>query len=83
MKAFHVDDETIYAAPSAEDAARQYESDTGAACEAEDYPRELTDAELDASIPEMDEHERLTGESTTLRACLAALGEPGMLACNV
>lgn len=81
--AFHVDDETIYAAADAVQAAALYEHDTGAVCDEPDYPRALTAAELDASFPEVDEHERLTGGVTCLRMVLAAASEPGMIACNV
>lgn len=83
LRAFHVDDETIYAALDAEQAAVLYEQDTGASCEDPDYPRELTPAELDAAIPELDENERMTGQETSLRAILDACTEPGMIACNL
>lgn len=83
MKAFHVDDETMYAAIDAEQAAVLYEKDTGAACEGPDYPRELLDAELAAVVPVREEDECLTGADTTLRDILAVATEPGMIACNV
>ena len=83
LKAFHVDDETIYAARDAEQAAVLYEQDTRAACEEPDYPRSVTGAGLDLSLAVLDEDERLTGGDTSLRAILATTTEPGMIACNV
>jgi hypothetical protein len=72
LKAFHVDDETIYAALDADQASVLYMEDTGAECDAPDYPRELTDAELDVEVPELDSGERHTGRTTCVRAFLGA-----------
>lgn len=80
LTAYQVDDETVYVAIDAE---HLYEQDTGVACEEPEYPKALSDAELDAAIPELDEDERPTGRSTCLRAFLLEATEPGMMACNI
>ena len=80
LKVFQCDDSDLYAAVSAEQAAQLYEDMTGEKPD-EGYPRELTDAELDASQPEFDEDEQLTGGTTSVRQMLAEHGdEPGWLA---
>lgn len=79
LKAFHVDDMTIWAAENAEQASASYREWTGEGC-IDDYPQELTDAELDAPQQERDENEAPTGEMTSIRAWLAELSEPGFLA---
>lgn len=80
LKAFYVDEETIYAALDAEQAAVLYEQDTGIACDENEYPREVTKDELDAERPALDEDERLTGATTTLRSWLRGATAPGLLA---
>lgn len=80
LRAYQVDDDTIYAAIDAEQAAVMYERDTQMACDAPLYPRLLTEAELDATMPELDENEQFTGGDTSVRAFLADATEPGMLA---
>jgi hypothetical protein len=79
MNAYHVDDMTIFAAESAEQAAQLYEAETGEPCEAGEYPRQLTDSELDRPQLDRDEDERPTGATTTIRSWLAAQAEPGFL----
>jgi hypothetical protein len=79
MKAYEMDDEpTIYAADSAMVASALYTLESGERLE-DGYPRELTDAELDAERPDYDEDERPTGEATTIRRWLEAATEPGYL----
>lgn len=81
LKAFYVDDmPTIYAAATAEEAARLHEFDLGEPCE-DGYPYLVTDAELDKPVPETDEDEQPTGVMTTMRAWLAD-ATPGHL-CGV
>lgn len=80
MKAFQMDDETIYAGNSAEEATASYLDDTGELELEDGYPRELTDDELDAPMPETDEDERPTGARTSMRAYLNEMTEPGYLA---
>lgn len=82
LKAFYVDDGTIYAAQDAFQAAVLYEQDTGLPCEEPEFPKELTASELDAPIPELDDDERLTGRSTSLRTWLTDSGLAGLIACN-
>lgn len=78
LKAFYVDDmPTIYAAESAEEAARLYEEDVGDPCD-EGYPQEVSETELDRSIPDFGENELPTGEMTTMRAWLDE-ASPGFL----
>lgn len=80
LKAFACDEYDLYAAESAEQAAALYKEATGEQPE-DGYPRELTDAELDALQPEFDENERRTGNITSVRQMLAEHGnEPGWLA---
>lgn len=79
MKAYEMDDEpTIYAANSEEEAMRLY-GQVGELPLEPGYPRELTDAELDAEQPDCDENEEPTGETTTVRRWLEAATEPGYL----
>lgn len=82
LKAFYVDDGTIYAAQDAFQAAVLYEQDTGLPCEEPEFPTELTSSELDAPIPELDDDERITGGSTSVRAWLTEARQPGLIACN-
>ncbi|EMI48763.1 hypothetical protein C405_14608 [Stenotrophomonas maltophilia AU12-09] len=78
LKAFYVDDmPTIYAAATPEEAARLYEEDVGDPCD-DGYPREVSAAELDRSIPEFGEDEQPTGEMTTMRTWLEE-ASPGFL----
>lgn len=79
LKAFHVSDEELWCADSAEEAAADYLEETGEQC-ADGYPRELTDAELDAEQPEFDENECRTGGTTSARQWLAETTAPGFLA---
>ena len=83
LRAFHVDDETIYAAFSSAEAARLYLADTGEACEPGEYPKELTSVELDQPRTEFDEDERATGSTSSIRAWLAAQERPGFLCGSV
>ena len=78
LKIFATDDTTWYAAEDAEHAATLYLQDTGDPCE-DGYPRELTDDELDAKVPEVDEDELPTGEMTTPREWLKS-ASPGFIA---
>ena len=79
MKAYEMDDEpTIYAANRAREAAMLYHTPGGEPLE-DGFPRELTDAELDAERPDYDEDERPTGEATTIRRWLESATEPGYL----
>jgi hypothetical protein len=78
MNAYHVDDMTIVAAESAEQAAQLYEAETGEPCEPGEYPRQPTDSELDRPQLDRDEDER-PGATTTIRSWLAAQAEPGFL----
>lgn len=82
MKAFHIDDETIYAGATADEAVAAYLADVGEDAEfiEDGYPREVTDAELDAPTPEIDEDERPTGAMTSMRAYLNEMTEAGYLA---
>ena len=74
------DDPTFYAAGSAEEAATLYKRDTGMEPEQEEgYPRQLTEEELDKERPTADEDERITGETSTLRAMVDDQLEPGYL----
>lgn len=82
MKVYQCDDSDLYAAISAKQAAELYRDMTDEEPDADDgYPRELTDAELDAEQPEFDENENKTGGVTSIRKMLAEHGnEPGWLA---
>ena len=82
LKAFHVDEGMVYAALDAFQASVLYEQDTGLACDEPDYPKELSEAELDAPITEMDADDRPTGGTTSLRAWLERADRPGLIACN-
>ena len=83
LKAYAGTDCDLYAAESAEQARVLCEEQMGEPCD-EGYPRELTDAELDAPQPEFDEDERPTGGKTSIRQMLAEHGdEPGWLAGSV
>lgn len=81
LKAYQCTDDDLYAAESAEQAAKLCEEHTGEPCD-EGYPRELDDAELDARQPAFDEDEnQIEGETTSVREMLAEHGdEPGWLA---
>jgi hypothetical protein len=72
------DEPTIYAAHDADAAAMLYILDGGEKPQ-EDCPRELTADELDREIPDYDENERPTEETTTIRRMLEAATEPGYL----
>lgn len=78
LKVYHVDEVTLFAAYSAEQAAELYEEWTGDA-PGDGYPDEATDEFLDKEIPEFDENECQTGEMTTIRSWLSD-AEPGFLA---
>lgn len=79
MNAYEMDDfPTIYAAESESEAISAYTDDTGEQPES-GYPRKLSDAELDAEFPELDENEAQTGNLTSMRQMLAAAAEPGFL----
>lgn len=80
LKAYYVDSmPTIYAAESAEEAARLYVEDLGADEEIEaGYPRQVEDEELDKPTPQFDENEQQTGQMTTMRAWLEE-ATPGFL----
>ena len=77
LKAFYCDsDETeLYAAQNATQAAGCYSDLLGGDEPDEGYPRELTNAELDAPMPEFDEDEKQTGGTTTIRKMLAEHGD--------
>jgi hypothetical protein len=78
LKAFYVDDmPTIYAAATSEEAARLYQDDHCTPCE-DDYPREVSEDELDKAIPDYDHNEQPTGEMTSMRAWLEE-ATPGFL----
>lgn len=80
MKAFWMDDENeIYAADTPEEATAFYAADCGEPPD-DGYPRELTDAELDADRADYDEDEKPTGKMTTVRRWLEEATEPGYLA---
>ena len=80
MNAYEMDDHpTIFAAHTAEEAAGLYWAETGTNPE-DGYPRQLTDAELDQQIPELDENEADTGRLTSVRAMLTGQHFPGFLA---
>lgn len=67
LKAYEMDDEgTVYAAHDPVEAVNQFISDFGCKVDA-DYPRELTDSELDKDYEERDEHGFKTGEMTCIR----------------
>lgn len=79
LKAYYVDSmPTIYAAESAEEAARLYLEDIGDDEMEAGYPYQVAEEELDRPTPEFDEDEQLTGEMTTMRAWLEE-ASPGHL----
>lgn len=79
LKVFAIGEDDLYAAADAEQAKQLWKDQVGEDCE--DEPRELTDAELDATQPEFDEDENQTGGTTSVRQMLAEHGdEPGWLA---
>lgn len=79
LNAYQVDDANVYAGATAEEAADAFAEDVGEIVNMADV-RQLTDAELDADIPEFDENEAQTGNMTTLRAYLDEATAPGFLA---
>ena len=80
LKVFHVSDEELWCAETAEQAAANYLEATGCECE-EGYPQELSDLELDAPQPAFDENEvQIDGEETSVRQMLAEMDAPGFLA---
>jgi hypothetical protein len=80
LRAFHVSDEEFWAGYDAASVARLYEETTGDPC-LDDYPIELTEAELDHRYPAFDEDERpIEGETVSPREWLAEMTEPGFLA---
>jgi hypothetical protein len=72
LKAFWVGDMDIYAAESAEQALRLANEQHGGEFDTfdEDDVSEVTAERLDKVIPEFDENEAPTGETTTLRKWL-------------
>ncbi len=84
-KVFQVDEDTWWRARSAEEAAADYENETGETPQASVF-RELTEAELDSTMMNLtDEDEVPTGEKESFRAQLAEQvelydGKPGMFA---
>ena len=82
LKAFQCDYSDVYAAHDAEEAKRLWHDTVGEDEEMEDdYPRELTDEELDQPQPEFDENESIVeGKFTSVRQMLVEHGsEPGWL----
>ena len=80
LKVYQCSDYDWFAALNAEQAADLYLAWTGDDEPGEEYPRELTDAELDVEYPEFDENEQPTGGITSIRKMLAKHGnEPGWL----
>ncbi|HJR10039.1 MAG TPA: hypothetical protein VJ823_01345 [Rhodanobacteraceae bacterium] len=83
LKAFQMSDEELWCAETAEQAAASYLEETGCECE-DDYPQELSDAQLDAPQPAFDENEaQIDGEKTCVREMLAEMTAPGFLASSV
>ena len=79
MQAYWVNDEAeVYAAHSCNDAIASYLIATGE-MPAEGFPVALTDTELDREYQEMDENEKLTGNTTTIRTYLAEATHSGYL----
>lgn len=71
LKAYEMDDEgTIYAGESFDEVIKSYLDDFGTMEHNVDYPRELTDSELDLDIEDRDENEMPTGEITSIRKWL-------------
>ena len=82
VKAFYVSECELWAAETAEQAKQDYERETGEEC-IDGYPQELTDAELDAELPEFDEDEAQTGGKTSVRQMLSEFAYGvGFLACS-
>ena len=81
MKAFWMDEETVWAAETLDDAKIDYATETGEVAD-DDFVREVTDEELDRPMPETDEDEMPTGVMTTLRRYLDEMKEAGFLACT-
>lgn len=80
MKVYQCSDYDWFAAESAEQAADLYLAMTGDDEPGDEYPRELTDAELDKEYPEFDENEQQTGGTTSIRKMLDEHGsDPGWL----
>lgn len=81
MNAYEMDDHPVYyAAHTAEEARKLYQNDTGETLE-DKYPRQVTDAELDAETLVIYEDEEPTGEVTSMRKMLADQKAPGFLCC--
>jgi len=74
LKVFRCSDNDWYAASTPDHAARLFYVDTGEDPE-DGYPEEMTDAQLDAPIPEFDEDETETGNTTSMRQILAENGD--------
>lgn len=81
LKAYACDDIDLYAAESAEQAAKLYEEHTGEPPD-DGYPTELTAADLDKRYSAFDEDENpIEGQTTSVREMLVEHGsEPGWLA---
>jgi hypothetical protein len=81
LRVFQCSESELIAAHTAEQAMAIYDEAGGDGIDyGGEYPRELTDAELDEPQPEFDEDERETGGTTSVRQMLAEQGEPGHLA---
>lgn len=71
LKAYEMDDEgTVYAAHDSAEAVTEFENDFGCMVDQPDYPRELTDAELDKQYDDRDGYGFKTGETTCIREWL-------------
>ena len=81
LKAFEVSDCELWAAETADQAAADYERETGEKCE-DGYPRELTVPELNTEQPEFDEDENETGGTTSVQQMLLEMAGPGFLAAS-
>ena len=81
LKAYACDDIDLYAAESAEQAAKLYEEITGEPPD-DSYPTELADADLDKRYPAFDEDEnQIEGKTISVREMLVEHGDkPGLLA---
>lgn len=82
LKAFKCDDSDVFAAESSEQATQLWKDMVGEDEQMEDdYPRELSDEELDVRHPAFDEDERpIEGQTISIREMLAEHGEePGWL----
>ena len=86
LKVYQVGDYDLYAAETGQQALDLYrkDEDLEESGSGEDFVkaevRELSDAELDAELPETDENGALTGRMTSIRRWLSEKGEPGWLA---